>query len=412
VRARDAREDDLAAVIESTAAALAFPEPPPGDRPWLAQSLTEGAAGIALLHIERAHAGHGTWQQAHSWISSAVAGEVSASDTSGLFHGLPAVAFMLDAASAGTSRYQSGLSGIDRHLAVLACRRAETGLARIRAGRLPGFHEYDVFFGLTGIGAVLLRRDPGGTALEIVLRYLVALTRPLYVDGKEVPGWWCGHDPHRRQSPDYPGGHGNFGAAHGIAGPLALLGHTARRGITVDGQIEAIGTVLAWFDRWRQESPAGPWWPEWITLADLRAGRPGQRQASRPSWCYGTPGITRAGQVASIAIGEELAQRQYEQALVQCLHDPVQRARVTDADLCHGAAGLYMTARRVAEDARCTALSARLPGLAAGLHRHALTGTTEVPGFLDGAAGTALALHATAADTAPISGWDACLLIS
>jgi hypothetical protein len=32
-------------------------------------------------------------------------------------------------------------------------------------------------------------------------------------------------------------------------------------------------------------------------------------------------------------------------------------------------------------------------------------------GFLDGAAGTALALHTAAHNVAPISGWDACLLI-
>jgi lantibiotic biosynthesis protein len=412
VRIPDACQDDLAAVIGTSAIALAFPEPPPGDRPWLAQSLSEGAAGIALLHIERAHAGHGTWRRAHSWISSAVSGEVSASDTSGLFLGLPAVAFMLDAAALGTTRYQAGLTGIDRHLATLACRRAEVGMTRIRAGRLPGFHEYDVFFGLTGIGAVLLRRDPGGTALEHVLRYLVALTRPLRAAGQKVPGWWCGHDPHRRQSPDYPGGHGNFGAAHGIAGPLALLGHAARREITVDGQPEAIRIICAWLDAWRQESPVGPWWPEWITLADLRAGRPGQRTANRPSWCYGTPGIARAGQVASIAIGDESARRHYEQALVRCLQDAGQRVRMTDAGLCHGAAGLYMTARRAAEDAHCPALTAQLPGLAADLHRQALAGTAHGRGLLDGVAGTALALHAAVADTAPISGWDACLLIS
>lgn len=411
MRAQMARQSSLADEAEHRAMLLAVPGPRPDSDPWLAQSLTEGAAGIALLHVERAHSGHGTWQRAHEWITSAAAGEVSASDSTGLYQGLPAVAFMLDAAASGTGRYRAALSGIDRHLSRLAAERAAAGMARIRDRRLPVFREHDVFFGLTGLGALLLRRDPGGSALERVLEYLVALTRPILIDDQELPGWWAGHDPHRRSSPGFPGGHGNFGTAHGI-GPLALLGHAMRRGVTVDGQREAIATVCAWLSAWRQDSAAGPWWPEWITMADLQAGRPSQAGPNRPSWCYGTPGIARAGQIASIAIGDEPARLEYEDALARCLHDPVQQARITDAGLCHGAAGLYMTAWRAASDAAGSALSRLLPGLAELLYRLAVSDIPKTPGFLEGDAGTALALHTAATGAAPTSGWDACLLIS
>lgn len=381
-------------------------------QPWLAQSLSKGAAGIALLHIERAHAGLDDWQSAHEWITSAATGEISASGTAGLYQGLPAVTFMLDAAAAGTGWYQAGLSDLDRHLAKLAIDRAEAGLARMRAGQLPGFHEYDVFFGLTGLGALLLRRDPGGSAMESVLRYLVALTRPIRVDGAEVPGWWTWHNPRRRSSPEFPGGHGNFGAAHGIAGVLALLGHCARRDITTDGQVAAMSMILEFLGAWRQESTAGAWWPEWITMANLRTGQPGQRQPNRPSWCYGTPGIARAGQVAAIALGDTRAQLRYEQALSDCLRDPVQLGRVTDAGLCHGTAGLFMTAWRAARDEEDSAIASCLPDLAERLHRQGLLDGQGDPGFLDGSAGTALAVRTAETGTAPISGWDACLLIS
>jgi lantibiotic biosynthesis protein len=400
----------LLSAADAIAGALAWPGPLPEGRPWLGQSLSDGTAGTALLHIERARLGHGTWRQAHAWITSAARGEVSASDTTGLFLGLPAIGFMLDAAASGSSRYQAGLADADRHLAALACARAATGMARIRAGRPGGFQEWDVFFGLAGLGALLLRRAPGGSAMERVLHYLVALTRPLRVDGLEVPGWWAGHDPSRRQSPASRGGHGNFGAAHGI-GPLALLGQAVSRGVAVDGQTDAITTMLAWLDEWKQDSPAGPWWPEWITLADLRAGRPGQRWPNRPSWCYGTPGIARAGQVAAIALGDHRARCEYEQALLLCLRDRSQVAQLTDAGLCHGAAGLYMTAWRAAQDALTPAIGSELPGVATLLLDLAAAEPSG-PGFLNGTAGTALALHVAASDTAPASGWDACLLIS
>lgn len=79
------------------------------------------------------------------------------------------------------------LADLDGPVARLAHRRARRGLERIASGQLPAFAEYDVFFGLSGIGALLLRRDPGGSAIEQVLFYLVALTKPLRV--YVIHGW-------------------------------------------------------------------------------------------------------------------------------------------------------------------------------------------------------------------------------
>lgn len=402
---------DLAEAAERYAAHLALPGPPPDDEPWTPQSLTKGAAGIALLHIERAHAGCGTWQQAHLWITNAVAGQISATDNTGLYLGAPAITFMLGAAAGTTGRYRDALADVDGHVAAPAHRRAAAAMARIGAGELPGFREYDVFFGLSGIGALLLRRDPGGSAMEQILYYLVALSTLLRVDGQVLPGWWVGHGPHRRYSVAYRGGHGNLGAAHGIAGPLALLSQAMRRGITVDGHREAIATICEWLDAWRQDGEAGPWWPEWITLADLRSGWPSQSGPARPSWCYGTPGIARAGQLAGIATGDAHRQQMYEDALLRCLEDPAQQSRITDGGLCHGWAGVYQTVWHAAHDAATPALAAHLPRLAANLGRRAHPGTAAGPGLLEGDAGTALALHTAAHNVAPIFGWDACLLI-
>ncbi|WP_409495987.1 lanthionine synthetase C family protein [Amycolatopsis sp. cmx-11-12] len=403
---------DLAAIAEWHTTNLALPKPRPEDEPWADQSLSKGTAGIALLHIERALTSRGTWRQGHLWITKAVTGQVSATDTSGLYLGAPAIAFMLDAAATGaTNRYREALADVDGHVAALAHRRAEAALVRIKASEFPGFREYDVFFGLSGIGALLLRRASGSTAMQRILDYLVALARPRRVDGEVLPGWWVGHDPHRRISGTYQDGHGNFGVAHGIAGPLALLSQAMRRGIIVDGQHEAIITICEWLDSWQQDGAAGPWWPEWITLAELRTGRPHQPGPARPSWCYGTPGIARAGQLAGIATGDAHRQRMYEQALVRCLDAPEQIARITDGGLCHGWAGLYQTVWRSAQDAGTPALAEHLPRLATHLGQHANHEPVAKRGFLDGAAGTALALHTAAHNTAPTSGWDACLLI-
>jgi len=403
---------DLAEIAERLAADVVLPEPSADDEPWAAHSLTTGAAGMALLHVERALAGRGTWRHAHRWITTAATGQVSATDTSGLYLGVPAITFMLDAAASGaTDRYQDALADVDKHVVALAHRRVDAGLTRIEAGRLPGFREYDVFFGLAGIGALLLRRAPDSTAMERVLAYFIALAKPRLINGDVLPGWWVGHDPHRRDSAPFKHGHGNFGMAHGISGPLALLGQAMRRGIAVEGQREAITTICEWLDSWRQDGDAGSWWPEWITLAELHSGHPNQPGPARPSWCYGTPGIARAGQLASIATGDARRQQKYELALVRCLDDPVQQAHITDSSLCHGWAGLYQTVWRAAQDAGISRLAERLPGLSARLGRQASKHPAANRGFLEGTAGTVLALHTAALNSAPTSGWDACLLI-
>ncbi|MFC5956809.1 lanthionine synthetase C family protein [Streptomyces pratens] len=398
---------------ETIAHALASPAPPPPDQPWRRQSLSDGPVGTALLHIERAHTGHGTWPQAHTWIKAAALRPVSASDTNGLFLGAPAVAFTLSCATAPDSaRYQQALTGVDEHVIALAHRRVDAATHRARRGERPTFHEYDVFYGLTGIGAYLLRRHPGSSALERVLAYLVTLASPVHADRiGRVPGWWVGHDPSLTHAPEFPGGHANLGVAHGIAGPLLLMARALRHGVAVDGQAEAIHTTLAWLDQWRQDGSAGPWWPQHLTLNELRAGRPTQSGPARPSWCYGTPGIARAGQAAAIAVRDTVRQHQYEDAIARCLTDPHQLARLTDSSLCHGWAGVYQTAWRAAHDASVTVLHTAVSRLADALIRHTTAIAGRDPGLLLGDAGTALALITAARDAAPASGWDACLLI-
>ncbi|WP_432588514.1 lanthionine synthetase C family protein [Streptomyces sp. HD1123-B1] len=399
-----------ATVADSFAQHLTTPTPPPEDKPWAAQSLAVGAAGTALFHIERARTGNGTWPQAHTWIKSAVATEVSAADTTGLYLGAPAVAFMLDCAvTPDVPRYQNALSAMDGHITDLAHRRVDAAETRMRSGRPAGFHEYDIFYGLAGIGAYLLRRAPTGHALERVLTHLLRLTLPTRDQNcGELPGWWVAHHPDLTPS-TVSGGHANFGAAHGITGPLLLLARALRQGVAVDGHEDAIDTILGWLDAWRQDGPAGPWWPEHLHLGELRAGVPALTSPARPSWCYGTPGIARAGQLAAIARHDTVRQHLYETAMARCLTDPGQLSTIADTGLCHGWAGIYQTAWRAAQDAATPALRTALPGLADALTRYAHP--SPDPGLLQGDAGTALALTTAAHDAAPTSGWDACLLI-
>ncbi|RXS81481.1 lanthionine synthetase [Streptomyces sp. TM32] len=401
------------AILDQYTAGLAEPTPPPENEPWAVQSLAEGAAGIALLHTETVSRYGGSWRPAHRWITAAASGPISAADQTGLFLGAPAVGFLLTTVPPAYQHlYSSGREKLHQHIIDLANRRVDAALARIDRRDLPTFAEYDLFYGLTGIGAYLLRTDPECPALERVLHYLVALTRPLAPAGRGLPGWWVRHDPARGESSFFPGGHGNFGAAHGITGPLLLLAQALRHGITVNGHQDAMFTICAHLDLWCQHSDSGPWWPEHISRRDLDHGRPHHDAPTRPSWCYGTTGIARAGQLAGLALRSPTLQKFYEDALYRALTDPAQLAQVTDTGLCHGWAGIYQTAHRAAADALDPRLPALPERLGHALTTHAKPGNLPTPGLINGAAGTALALTTFASKQAPITGWDACLLIN
>lgn len=352
------------------------------------QSLAEGAAGIALLHLET-----GNWPAARDAIRQASTGGVSIAGGASLFYGAPAVAFVLTATD--HPRLTQAREITATGTATITRRRLDAAHRRIDRNEKPHYAEYDLIRGLTGLG-VVLRRLGDHDLLRQVLDYLVRLTEPL----NGLPGWWCRNGPNHTPPP--AGGHGNFGMAHGVTGPLALLALTLRDGSTVPGHTEAITRICRWFDAWQQDTDGMPWWPETITATELHHATSAQRRPLRPSWCYGTPGITRALQLAAQALGDTSRQRLAEAAFTACATDQIQLARLPNRGLCHGTAGLLATARRIAADALTPTPLTPL----AQLHHTTAPAADEPAGLLDGAAGINLATTATTATS-----WDTCLLL-
>lgn len=168
------------------------------------QDLSEGALGMALLHIER-----GDLSTARRHLAQAVAHGVSAGGNASLFHGAPALEFVLARAGHASRGVREVVDRVvDARLA--AARR------RQQSGALPNLAEWDLIRGLTGLGALLLTRGAPSARLTDVLAYLVSLSRPVHIAGGELPGWWSAVVP---DGEEMAAGHGNNGMAHGIAGP-------------------------------------------------------------------------------------------------------------------------------------------------------------------------------------------------
>ncbi len=413
---------DARTVADRIATALAVPAVPqggdgrdPAGSRWSGQSLSKGAAGIAVLHGARAHAGIDCWDLVHQWLAYATREEISAGPGAGLWHGVPAVAFALST-SAPSGRYARARERLESAVTTLVQARLHAATSRLDAARRPALAEFDLVRGLAGLGAYLLHRAPDSPLVRRVLAYLVRLTEPVAAPdpaGISVPGWWTADVPLGRPVDVFRGGHADLGMAHGITGPLALLAIAMRRGITVDGQADAIETICRWLDVWRRDGPASPWWPQRVTLAELRAGRSTRTEPGRPSWCYGTPGIARAQQLAGIATGDLARQRRAENDLAGCLSDPGQVAQLIDLTLCHGWAGLIATTWYAAADALSPDLGNLLPCLLDAFLDHSGDGdapTLTLPGLIDGSAGVALTLHTITSGTS--TGWETSLLIN
>lgn len=419
--------DPTSDLITVIADRLASPDIAPASRTsqdWWRQSLAHGIPGIALLHIELASAGLGSWQRAHDWLAAAARAPITSGPDSHPYYGAPAFAHALTcAAELLPGSYQRTLDALDRQIATDVQRRVADAHRRIDLGHLPALAEFDALRGLAGYGVYLLRRNPDSDELRGVLDYLVRLTDPLTVNDEVLPGWWTSTGPSGKPDDRFPDGHANNGLAHGITGVLSLLSKAIRRGCRVDGQVEAIQTICTWLDRWRDDSGRGPAWPYWITRDQHRKGDLTSSKPTRPSWCYGTTGMARAQQLAALAIDDTGRQLAAERAVIAALTDPDQLAATTDISLCHGYAGLAHIATRMADDALpATAglLRSLTPALLAAVHEpgtNADLATMELinaaehgPGLLDGAAGVALAVLAASTATPPRSEWDACLL--
>lgn len=370
--------------------------------------LGDSAAGTALVAVERARAGTGDWAAAHAAIRAVLtAGRIPAGAGTGLFRGAPTLAWLL---------HRTGHPGYNRHLARLdaaidtdIAARLERAGRRIADGAPAAMAEYDLISGLTGLGVYLMARRPHSTELSRILNHLVALTRPVTRDGVSWPGWWTPAAPTGRPSEQFPRGHANLGLAHGITGPLALLSMAMTAGHHVPGQQDAIMQICGFLDVWEHSDATATWWPETVTHSHPHPGPPPAARPGRASWCYGTPGIARAQQLAGLALADAQRARRAEAAMAACLRDRRQLDQLTDTGLCHGITGCLHTAASIAaaspDPTTWTrliddALTPRLADLltAGGRPRRA--------GLLEGSAGLDLLDRAAPATL----GWDVVLL--
>jgi hypothetical protein len=282
----------------------------------------------------------------------------------------------------------------------------------------------ELILGLAGMGVYAVGRRGKGRADQLVTQ----IVRLLEEQSLELPGGITWETPPAAmtewQVALAPNGYYNLGLAHGIGGVIGFLAQAVELG---HGRaLPLLQGAVAWLLSHERQTASGSWFPAWV----LKDHEGDDLCHERLSWCYGTLGLS----AALCGAGRRVGRKDWEARALgwarQCALAPVDNELTWDGCLCHGALGnahifnrfFQATGEPSFRQAALTwisrAMELRRPTpLAGGFLTNLSDGRggnrdpwVAVPGLLEGATGSALALIAAATPIEPA--WDAFLQLN
>jgi lantibiotic modifying enzyme len=256
----------------------------------------------------------------------------------------------------------------------------------------PWSGPFDLVDGLVGIGVYALERLPRGSSEACLLGVLDRLNELAIRVPEGIA--WC--DP--GSGPDAPL---DVGIAHGAAGVVAFLAYASRVASARERALFLLESAVRWLLAQRLLPGDGAGDSRFPYKASAA-----ERTPARTAWCYGDPGIAAALLAAARAVDQPGWQREAMDVARAAADRPLDRTGVTDAGLCHGAAGLGHVFNRLYQATGDAAL-----GQAARMWlARALQEPVSDASLLTGSTGVALALASATSNVAPE--WDGMLLLS
>lgn len=420
-------------VYVSTVAAKVSQQTLKSNLTWYAPSITFGFASITLLYAFFARCfPEEKWEMtAHHYLRLAAEGTLTSPMTEpAFFYGTSGLAALTSLLSNQGQYYGQTLRNLHEHL-----QRQVVAKQWLRKGtKGVALEDYDLIGGVSGILAYLL-------TITTPDKYVLSLIQTLI----EYLIWLAGTDTQTMRErwyvpPDlfaakwlrdyYPNGYFNSGMAHGIAGPLAVLAKTWQQGYHFPGLREAIVLLSRWLIEHIVSDEWGINWPPAFPLQDSQKLDDWKMlPLARASWCSGAPGISRALWLAGTALNDqELCQISLE-AIEAVLRRPINLRNIDAPILCHGVAGLLTICLHFSHEAKSLNVQEHISPLVTQIIDvfnptfpfgfRDIEGTNvspegivsvDHPGWIEGAAGVALALLAAATSVPPT--WDRYLLIS
>jgi hypothetical protein len=198
--------------------------------------------------------------------------------------------------------------------------------------RSPWTSDYDLVYGLAGLGVYSLERLPRALARTSLERIVDRLAETATHSAAGV-AWHTGPELLGEARAEFPGGYENLGLAHGVPGVIALLGRILAAGIAMEKARPLLAGAVAWLLAQKGKCGGGSLFPNWIAEGH-------EPSASRAAWCYGDPGVAAALFVAARGAGEPAWEAEAVSIARAAAARAPETAFVKDAGICHGAAGL------------------------------------------------------------------------
>jgi lantibiotic biosynthesis protein len=318
-------------------------------------------------------------------------------------------------------RFLDGLPGVawasqllqffDKEGALVQFRKDATALCLRAAGSTGQLLPFDLGGGLVGLATCALEQWPsvlGRRLFERVTRHLIQ--RAEQTDG--AVAWPV--QPEHVLTPDLRRGYGkiyDLGLAHGSLGVLVILAMAFRLKVCGPQVRQLVHDGVKWIlSRKREHVAEGL--PSFLTL-------PAGPLTSRLGWCYGDASLAAALFVVSRLMGNRAWAEEAIHVARRLTPDHPAANTVTDAALCHGAAGLMHINHRLYQWSQDKILKKNTQAwldVTLAFHRRGqmasgVTGkTARSIGVLTGSSGVGLALLATIQDREP--SWDRFMLLS
>lgn len=404
---------------------------------WDNLSLASGSSGLLLLfaELDRLFPEQKWDQAAHQCVLRIKESIESFPHVSlALFGGLAGVAYALQQASRGRTRYQKMIHYIDNTI----IERIEDKYflpmkEKLQASQSCSPNLYELIQGISGIGAYCLHNYNVSSFQQItknIIKYLLALIQPIEINGKKIPGWYVSAENQFLESEkhNYPQGNFNLGLSHGIPGVLAFLSIARLYGVCVNGQNEAIHYLAEWIYQKKKGQEGAFYWDSTTTFDEEVSGIQEQQNAHpRHAWCYGAPGVVRSLYLAGRALKDESMQNRALSCYCSIFNQSRETWFLPGPTFCHGLAGLLTITNLMAQDSQNAYLKEQVTTLETMLLEHyheenpfgfrdyEPTRTSheyahiDKPGLLEGTAGillSLLSLHTSA------SSWHFPFLIS
>ena len=212
--------------------------------------------------------------------------------------------------------------------------------------------EFDVIYGAAGIGNYLLQFTNDleiYSSLQILCEYLISIVRKTNRK-TNMPGWYIDlkNEPLYEQYSSYGEGYVNYTVSHGCGGILLFLVNAYRKGVIVNGQIEAIGGIVLEYLRLNKSSN-GVWWSGILSKEEYKK-EVFLPRGERQSWCSGNISVLYAIYKASQLLLWKDTERDIFQGIKQIVLMPIEQYGLCSPIICHGYAGLLTIFRNLYDE--------------------------------------------------------------